>query len=64
MQKRKTVTVWYALQANDGMECEITWHFTKESAQVNDVEDDDDYGDITVGSVETYEGSPTHLKAK
>ena len=57
------IVVWFAIQANDALDCEITWHLTKEDAMQNDVEDDDDYGDITVGPVETYLGSNIYLKA-
>lgn len=63
MNTKIPITIWYALQGNDGLEVEISWHLTKESALV-DVEDDDDYGSISVGSVETFEGSEVHIKAR
>jgi len=54
------VTIWLAIQANDGLEVEYTYYRERTDALVNDVEDDDDYGDITVLEVPTYEGSSIH----
>ena len=58
------VTIWYAIQANDGMECDISWHLSRDTAEIDDVADDDDYGDVLIGSIETYIGSETYLKAR